>query len=283
MWLANFWIRGTVALLALGVGFGYGHWQWVRPKLLRKEALERRIRRLDKKIQDSLSTFSNAKQLRVRLEENESQLAFLQTEILGMNPDLLTQSELENLLRGPNALIFKDPERPLGNFIQQKFKVTLPSHYDETLRYLRWIEDYHPSVTLGSLKMVQKDNGVTDPPLLEIELETIWNPSPRPSPQRGEGRVRGKALLNLRTSIPDLQDLGIRDPFVFNLDAGSLKGSDLPFYLKEIIFRGRNCYAVINGEVVGEGDFISGSLFIKEISPRRIVVSEKGSERIFNL
>ena len=270
---SNFWIRGWVLVMALGIGFGYGEWEWVRPRWAAKQVWERRVERADKQIQTLLSRFSETEGLTEKLESYESDLASLRHKISALNPDLLSHGELETLLRGRNALVFKGPETSLGPFTEQKFKVTFPAHYDESLRYLRLIESYSPSITLGSLRMAQKDSGVTDPPLLEIEWKTLYRSQ--------EGPEASKNRFPKPVS-PDLENLKMRDPFVFTREARPSERTPGPsFYVKEIIFRGPNRYAVINGEVVGEGDSLSPDVLVKGISPDRVIVSEKGNERIF--
>lgn len=275
MWLHNFWIRSAVVLWAFGIGLGYVYWEWIQPKWAARELLERRIERMERKRVAFLSQFSETDALQARIENYESSLTFLRHALSSLASNLLSHDELEAFLRWKNALILKGPPTPGDSFFQQKFRATLPAHYDETLSYLRQIDSYSPSVVLSSLKMVQKDTGVTEPPLLEVELDTLSYFYSHDGTLK-EGRTE--------TSPTFLDSLGVRDPFVFVQKAGPSRGTLDPFlYLKEIIFRGPNRFAVINGEVVAEGDFVLGDILVKEISPHRMVISQKGNERIFQL
>ena len=279
------WFRGIVIVCIFGISSWVFHEILIVPKLKMKESLDRQIQKEGLKIQETLSAFPDLAKVRKDLEDEGTQVSELKRDLARKETGVLAAGQVEALLKGDTlrqkgehlqeAVIAGGDRKQVRSYAQQVFRVKLRANYGGVVGYLNTLEEGSKFLRPRSLKMKQEPAGVETPPYAELELEAVY--------QQKMAEKSGR-LKPLQKSLPVPGMDGVRDPFVFSRKADQVQGSEPGvLYLTELIFRGSDRYAVINGRWLQKGDRLSEKVFVKGVTSHQVILTKSGVDQALTL
>lgn len=285
MFFSNLWIRAFLAASVLGLSAWGVNEQLILPKAAEKEVLDQRTHELKVKITKTLSQFPDLEKIKKELARERNEVVRLRTAVGALDRKVLEGSELESLLEG-NGVFEKEkhlrnlvmtPGQPteVPPYAHEIFQIGMQAPFDKVVEYINSLEKRSKFLRIHSVKMGQTEGDTLEPPEVSIEMEAVH--AQRKDRKTGETPAPPEPR-------PDSGFVGVHDLFLFNQKTDAPTHPDPEaLVLTDLIFRGQGRFAVINGELVKEGDVLSGKILVKRITDRQVLLNEEGIDFVLDV
>ena len=235
----------------------------VEKKLAAARAKSPAIAEWEKKLSAEEELFKGVREKMAAVESaslSESQwLAILEGRLLGKKVGSLRHETMTELSR-----------EEIWPFVRSRTRVTVSGTFEDLMSYYQALESAYPKeVRVLSSKLNRKDKGAVFGETLDLEIMATYR--------------LGKASQDKTLSVPKPLHWG-QTPFTWSQESrGSGNFADHSVSLSGIYFRGKNAFAVLNGQPKKTGDVFLDGILVKSITPQGVTLSRNGFETLIRV
>lgn len=153
-------------------------------------------------------------------------------------------------------------------YVRARVKIAVVGSFQDIVEYYELIEKASPLVHVLSSKISRRDTDGRIRESLELDIDATYR----------LGKAKDERLP--KSAAPE--DLG-GTPFIYAKPlSGSIVMDGETLKLSAVFFRGKNAYAVINGEPKKAGEAVLGDITLKSITDSGVILSQKGIDSLIS-